>query len=61
MQNSTTSAGNRPATARPLVSAEDDPLFSADDAHCPSGARRRASITVGQVEQIARRRAEVHN
>jgi len=57
MQDNTAPVENRPATARPLVSPEDDPLFSADDAHCPSGARRRASITVGQVEEIARRRA----
>jgi hypothetical protein len=57
MQNSMTCAGNRPSTARPLVSAEDDPLFSADHAHCPSGAQRRASISVGEVEEIARRAA----
>ncbi|MDX2802311.1 hypothetical protein [Streptomyces scabiei] len=42
---------------RPLVSAEDDPLFSADDAAHPSGvvAQRRAEITVGEVEEIYRR------
>ncbi len=42
---------------RPLVSADDDPLFSADDATHPSGvvAQRRAEITVGEVEEIYRR------
>lgn len=42
---------------RPLVSAEDDPLFSADAATHPSGvvAQRRAEITVGEVEEIYRR------
>ncbi|MFJ2202374.1 hypothetical protein [Streptomyces violaceusniger] len=44
-------------SSRPLVSAEDDPLFSADAAMHPSGgcAQRRAEITVGEVEEIARR------
>ncbi|MBC9730227.1 hypothetical protein [Streptomyces sp. TRM68367] len=42
---------------RPLVSADDDPLFSADAATHPSGvvAQRRAEITVGEVEEIHRR------
>lgn len=44
------------AAAHPQVAAETDPLFSADDAHCPSGAHRRASISVGDVEEITRRR-----
>lgn len=49
----------RPPT-RPLVSAEDDPLFSADAATHPSGvvAQRRSEITVGQVEEIYRRAEE---
>lgn len=44
-------------TERPLVSACDDPLFSADALVHPSGvvAQRRASITVGEVEEIYRR------
>jgi hypothetical protein len=40
-------------TTRPLVSADDDPLFNADHAHHPASIERRASITVAQVEQIA--------
>lgn len=41
---------------RPGVSADDDPLFSADAAVHPSGvvAQRRAGITVAEVEEIAR-------
>ncbi|MEU9396917.1 hypothetical protein AB0D86_43870 [Streptomyces sp. NPDC048324] len=40
-----------------LVTAEDDPLFSADAAADPFGlvAQRRAEITVGEVEEIHRR------
>jgi len=38
---------------RPLVSAEDDPLFDADHSRWPSGRERRASITVADVEAIA--------
>lgn len=54
MEISTTE--NRPAAARPLVSADDDPLFSADRVHHPADVRRRASITVAEVEEIAARR-----
>ncbi|MFF0747341.1 hypothetical protein ACFYVL_43880 [Streptomyces sp. NPDC004111] len=47
-------------TDRPLVSADEDPLFSADDVAHPSGvvAQRRAQITVGEVEEITRRSEE---
>ncbi|RCG21773.1 hypothetical protein DQ392_08680 [Streptomyces reniochalinae] len=38
--------------SRPLVSAEDDPLFDADHARRGPGMERRASITVGDVEDI---------
>ncbi|MGW5353398.1 hypothetical protein ACWERV_23165 [Streptomyces sp. NPDC004031] len=56
MQNVTTATPtDRSGTVRRLVSAEDDPLFDADHARCPSGTARRASITVAQVEEIARR------
>lgn len=37
----------------PLVSAEDDPLLSADAAHWPSVAARRAQLTVADMEAIA--------
>ncbi|MGJ5899415.1 hypothetical protein ACSCBZ_46870 [Streptomyces niveiscabiei] len=42
----------RPAI-RPLVSADDDPLFSADAAHWPGIAERRAQLTVDDVTRIA--------
>ncbi|MEV8435089.1 hypothetical protein [Streptomyces chartreusis] len=41
-----------------LVAREDDPLFNADHSRCPSGTERRASITVADVEDIARRADE---
>ncbi|MEV6726998.1 hypothetical protein AB0M94_39520 [Streptomyces xanthochromogenes] len=43
---------------RPLVGAEDDSLFSADQVHWV-GPWRRASITVAEVEEIQRRTAQV--
>ncbi|MBC9730147.1 hypothetical protein [Streptomyces sp. TRM68367] len=52
-----TRAESERSATRPLVSAEDDPLFSADRVHCPAGMRRRATITVGEVEEIQRRAA----
>lgn len=57
MQNSMTRAESERSTPRPLVSAVNDPLFSADHVHCPAGMRRRATITVGEVEEIQRRPA----
>lgn len=41
-----------------LVAREDDPLFDADHSRCPSGTERRASITVADIEDIARRADE---
>ncbi|QNP67962.1 hypothetical protein [Streptomyces genisteinicus] len=38
---------------RPLVSAEDDPLLSADAAHWPNVAARRAQLTVADMDDIA--------
>jgi hypothetical protein len=47
---------NTPASdGRPLVSPDDDPLFSADRVHCPVDVQRRASISVEEVEAIADR------
>ncbi|MER6123043.1 hypothetical protein ABT173_10235 [Streptomyces sp. NPDC001795] len=51
-----TRAESERSATRPLVSAEDDPLFSAD-ALTRSGPQRRATITVGEVEEIQRRAA----
>ncbi|MEW2623626.1 hypothetical protein [Streptomyces sp. NPDC048106] len=42
--------------SRPLVSAEDDPLFDADHQRWV-GPERRATITVGEVEEIQGRAA----
>lgn len=55
MHHSMTRPGSQPGATRPLVAREDDPLFDADHSRCPSGTERRASITVADVEEIARR------
>ncbi|MDQ1051951.1 hypothetical protein QFZ76_010276 [Streptomyces sp. V4I2] len=57
MHNSMTRPGSQPGATRPLVAREDDPLFDADHSRC-SGPLRRASITVADVEEIARRADE---
>ncbi|MEJ8632056.1 hypothetical protein [Streptomyces sp. MS2.AVA.5] len=44
----------RPTSPRLLVAREDDPLFDADHSRC-SGPSRRASISVAEVKEIARR------